>query len=108
MGFLSGCTDVRYSYGPLTLSREAYAGSYDLLYTTGYSGSTVEIFKNGVSIGSSGAGISLPGGTSNKLDLVVTNTEAAVRLTYSLVVIRKEPLCADSQLTQWSPAPVDV
>lgn len=97
---LSGLLD-RYGYGPVILSREAYAGTYDLVFSTGYAGSTVGIFRNRESLGSSGAGITLTGGTSSTLEIVVTNTESKVRLIYELVVIRPLPVCADSQLQAW-------
>ena len=95
----------RYTYGPVILARAAYAGSYQLAYETGYSKSTVSVFQDSVSIGSSGStgtfGISLTGGTKSVLSLQVLNGDSGITLTYDLIVIRPLPLCADSQLTQW-------
>ena len=90
-----------YAYGPVTLTNASYSSSIDIEATPSYSGSTVAFYHDHVLLESTGANISLVGGTQNSLLLVILNLESGVQMQYEIVITRPKPACNSNELSEW-------
>lgn len=92
---------LRYSYGPVTLSNASYSSSIAIEATPSYNGSTVSFYHDRVLLESTGAGISLIGGTQNTFRMVILNGESGIQIQYEIVIIRPKPTCNSNELSEW-------
>ena len=90
-----------YSYGPVKLSNASYSSSIDIAATPSYSGSIVSVYHNRVLLASTGANITLIGGTQNSFLLIVLNGESDIQMQYEIVIISPKPACSSSELSEW-------
>ena len=96
----------RYSYGPVALSNASYSSSIDIEATPSYSGSTVTFYQSvdqadNLLLESTGASITLVGGTQNIFLLEVLNLESGVQMQYEIVITRPKPACNSNELSEW-------
>ena len=85
----------------MTLSNASYSQAVDIEATPSYSGSTVSFYHDRVLLESTGASISLIGGTQNTFRMVILNGESGIQMQYEIVLIRPKPACNSNELSEW-------
>ena len=104
------CAVFRPTYGPIKLNASE-SGNIVFDFNLGYPNSFVECLLNGdiqnptqggeFSTWTSGAYVTIAGGTQNLVEFIVTNQESAVSTTYDVTIIRPLTICSDAELSPW-------